>query len=76
MVILGILMLTMNEPMKCLNCQKRSDRVYFESMQKLYEVKRRQPNKPIAFCLADVCDIALYADVDIPAELLNRLLPE
>ncbi|KRX64587.1 YrdC domain-containing protein, mitochondrial [Trichinella sp. T9] len=44
-------------------------------MQKLYEVKRRQPNKPIAFCLADVSDIALYADVDIPAELLNRLLP-
>ncbi|KRY91376.1 YrdC domain-containing protein, mitochondrial [Trichinella pseudospiralis] len=45
------------------------------SIHKLYEVKRRQPNKPIAFCLADVSDIALYADVDIPAELLNRLLP-
>ena len=42
----------------------------------LYAIKMRERGKPLAVCVADVGDVARYAEVvDLPPQLLQALLP-
>ena len=46
------------------------------AVQRIYEIKRRQETTPLAICVGDVHDVAVYGDVShLPAGLLTRLLP-
>eukprot|EP01118_Nematostelium_gracile_P000981 TRINITY_DN10982_c0_g1_i1.p1 TRINITY_DN10982_c0_g1~~TRINITY_DN10982_c0_g1_i1.p1 ORF type:complete len:230 (-),score=67.06 TRINITY_DN10982_c0_g1_i1:129-776(-) len=46
-----------------------------ESIQSLYQIKKRDPAKPVALCVASVDDIPKYSKCTIPMELLKKLLP-
>lgn len=46
-----------------------------KGINRLYEIKSRDHNNPLAICLADVDDIAEYAKITIPKSLLYQLLP-
>lgn len=45
------------------------------SVQRLYEIKRRQSNNPLAICVSKVEDIHRWAHVCVEDSLLNDLLP-
>lgn len=46
------------------------------AVQRLYEIKRRDENKPLAICLSSVTDIGDWAILDgVPPRLLTSLLP-
>lgn len=46
-----------------------------KGINRLYEIKSRDHNNPLAICLADIDDIAEYAKITIPKSLLYQLLP-
>nr|XP_046915919.1 yrdC domain-containing protein, mitochondrial-like [Dermatophagoides farinae] len=46
-----------------------------KGINRLYEIKSRDYNKPLAICMADVDDIAEYGKITIPKSLLYQLLP-
>lgn len=47
-----------------------------QAIQKLYNVKCRNENKPVAICLGEIPDIKLWASTKhLPNSLLNYLLP-
>lgn len=47
-----------------------------KAINSLYEIKRRNENKPVAICLGQVCDVRKWASVDhLPDGLLRALLP-
>ncbi|PSN55597.1 YrdC domain-containing protein [Blattella germanica] len=47
-----------------------------DAVNRLYNIKGRDPNKPIAICLDAVDSIPLWGDINsIPLALLNKLLP-
>eukprot|EP00040_Diaphanoeca_grandis_P014556 m.73955 g.73955 ORF g.73955 m.73955 type:complete len:315 (-) comp24609_c1_seq1:26-970(-) len=45
------------------------------AIKKIYDIKHRDVQKPIAICVAEIDDIAKYAEVVIPQALLEALLP-
>jgi len=45
------------------------------SVKKLYEIKGRVEEKPVAICVGDIQDIYRWAQVDVPFGLLTDLLP-
>ncbi|XP_051171481.1 threonylcarbamoyl-AMP synthase [Leptopilina boulardi] len=46
------------------------------TVQKLYEIKHRDENKPLAICLSDISEISKWGDIShLPFELLEKLLP-
>ncbi|KAK8759194.1 hypothetical protein V5799_003180 [Amblyomma americanum] len=46
-----------------------------DSVQRLFQLKRRDAGKPVAICVHDVADISLWAEVSIPENLLRQLFP-
>jgi len=46
-----------------------------KSIEKLYEVKRRDFSKPIALCLDNVNDISKFGKLTVPETQLSKLLP-
>lgn len=47
-----------------------------DAINKLYTIKRRNENKPVAICVGRVCDVQKWAYVDhLPDGLLSALLP-
>eukprot|EP01091_Cochliopodium_minus_P011742 TRINITY_DN3415_c0_g1_i1.p1 TRINITY_DN3415_c0_g1~~TRINITY_DN3415_c0_g1_i1.p1 ORF type:complete len:216 (-),score=44.11 TRINITY_DN3415_c0_g1_i1:29-676(-) len=46
-----------------------------EGIKQIYEIKKRDYNKPIALSVCDVKDVYKYSDVIISDNLLNNLLP-
>lgn len=47
-----------------------------DSINKLYDIKARNENKPVAICVGNVCDIKKWAQVShLPENLLESLLP-
>lgn len=46
------------------------------AVERIYEAKGRDPQKPLPICVADPSDVAQYATVDhLPSGLLEALLP-
>ncbi|EDQ88092.1 uncharacterized protein MONBRDRAFT_9370 [Monosiga brevicollis MX1] len=45
------------------------------AVQKLYDIKERDPAKPIAICVPKVADVYTYAHVTVPDDVLHQLLP-
>ena len=46
------------------------------AIQRIYEMKGRNPAKPIAICVADVADLQRFAATDhLPTGLLENLYP-
>jgi len=45
------------------------------AIQRLYQIKQRDPNKPISICVSDISDMSKYATITAPSTLLQRLLP-
>lgn len=46
-----------------------------EAVRKIYEIKGRQFSKPVAICVAEIQDIYHWAQVTVPKDLLQALLP-
>ena len=46
-----------------------------KAVEKLYAIKKRDPSKPIAICVADIEDIYNWADVTVAREVIEDLLP-
>lgn len=47
-----------------------------KAIQKLYAIKGRNENKPVAICVAECADVRVWGEAEqIPANLLERLLP-
>lgn len=47
-----------------------------DAVQKLYSIKCRDKNKPLAICVSEISEISTYGDIShLPAELLESLLP-
>lgn len=46
-----------------------------EAVNRIYQIKGRDPNKPIAICLNVIEDIHTYAQVTVSDSLLSSLLP-
>lgn len=47
-----------------------------ESIKKLYEIKQRDPSKPLAICVGEIADVKSWGIVDsLPAGLLESLFP-
>jgi len=45
------------------------------AVEQLYNIKGRNPTKPIAICVAQVEDVYQWAEVTVSKEVLNDLLP-
>lgn len=45
------------------------------ALGKLYAIKGRHPEKPVSICVGEIDDVYRWADVRIPRELLESLLP-
>lgn len=47
-----------------------------QAIQRLYEIKGRNEEKPVAICVADLEDVYHWGDADhLPREMLSQLLP-
>ena len=46
-----------------------------QAVEKLYKIKKRNPSKPIAICVADIEDIYNWAQVTVAKEVIEDLLP-
>lgn len=46
-----------------------------ESVERLFQIKRRDSRKPIAICVHDASEISQWAEVSIPESLLHQLFP-
>ena len=46
-----------------------------QAVEKLYTIKKRNPSKPIAICVADIEEIYNWADVTVAREVIEDLLP-
>lgn len=46
-----------------------------QAIRTLYGIKKRNPLKPVAICVADIADIPRWSKVTIPNDLLCTLLP-
>ena len=46
-----------------------------EGIRRIYEIKKRDSNKPIALSVYQVSDVYKYSEVIISDKLLNQLLP-
>lgn len=46
-----------------------------DAVNELYRIKTRNPLKPLAICIADICDLDNLCNVTISIDLLNQLLP-
>ena len=46
-----------------------------DALEKLYTIKKRNPSKPIAICVAEVEEIYKWADVTVDKGLIEDLLP-
>lgn len=45
------------------------------AIQRLYNIKERSVNNPLAICVADIDEIYKYSDVTVSKNLLSELLP-
>lgn len=46
-----------------------------KAVKKLYQIKARDANKPVAICISKPCEISKWAKVTIEDDLLNELFP-
>ena len=46
-----------------------------QAVEKLYTIKKRNPSKPIAICVAEIEEIYNWADVTVAREVIEDLLP-
>lgn len=46
-----------------------------DSVERLYQIKKRDPKKPIAICVAEIEDLIKWSHVTVPDALLHELLP-
>lgn len=46
-----------------------------DAISRLYEIKGRSFNKPVAICVAEIDELQDWAHVTVPRQLLNDLLP-
>eukprot|EP00090_Calanus_glacialis_P001719 TRINITY_DN11248_c0_g1_i2.p1 TRINITY_DN11248_c0_g1~~TRINITY_DN11248_c0_g1_i2.p1 ORF type:complete len:221 (+),score=77.05 TRINITY_DN11248_c0_g1_i2:53-715(+) len=46
-----------------------------QAVEKLYTIKKRNPSKPIAICVAEIDEIYNWADVTVAREVIEDLLP-
>ena len=46
-----------------------------KAVEKLYAIKKRDPSKPIAICVADIEDIYNWADVTVARKVIEDLVP-
>jgi tRNA A37 threonylcarbamoyladenosine synthetase subunit TsaC/SUA5/YrdC len=54
----------------------RADGTRLGAVQSVYAIKGRASTKPLAICVAEVADVAVYAHTEhLPAGLLQQLFP-
>lgn len=46
-----------------------------KAVQQLYTIKGRNCSKPIAICVAEIADVYRWGEVNVPSDLLEKLLP-